>query len=140
MSAQKDIKTKATAYGDDDLKALIELLMDELGVPSHLKGFKYLSLAVKMVYANPDAIRSVITGLYRDIADIYETTVSCVERDMRTALKMAANSGKLALFDEYFACALTSTTGISPRRFIAILSEKIRCNLIRFTIANGKLV
>ncbi len=138
MSSKTYIKTESTD-NDNELTTLIELLINELGVPSHLKGFKYLSLAVKIVYADPGAIRNVITGLYRNIADIYKTTVSCVERDMRTALKMAASSGKLPLFDEYFACALTSTNGISPRRFISILSERMRCQLIIPQEATGKL-
>lgn len=138
MSARTYIKTNSTA-NDDELTILIELLITELGVPSHLKGFKYLSLAVNIVYSTPSAIRSVITGLYSKIADIHGTTVSCVERDMRTALKTAVNSGKLPLFDEYFACALTNTNSIPPRRFIAILSEKLRCQLIMPQEVTGKL-
>ncbi len=135
MQAKTDTLTES--MDTCEVKALIDFLISELGVPSHLKGYKYLALAVSIVYKNPEAIRSVITGLYSIIADIYSTTVSCVERDMRTALKIAASSEKATDFDEYFSCALTSTNVIQPRRFIAILSERLRCHLVARSAGNN---
>ncbi|MBQ8249108.1 MAG: sporulation initiation factor Spo0A C-terminal domain-containing protein [Clostridia bacterium] len=135
MSLQTDTAEASASY--DGLNELIDLLISELGIPTHLKGFKYFSLAINIVYADPGAIRNVITGLYRRIADIYSTSVSCVERDMRTALKMAISSGRLTLFDEYFVCALSNRSVIPPRRFIAILSERLRCQLISVQASNG---
>ncbi len=126
-------------YSEDELNRVIPLLMNEIGVPSHLKGHRYLSLAVNIVYSDHTMIRSVTSGLYSIIAEQYNTTASCVERDMRTALKAAVNSGRLIRFDSYFAEVLTVSNSISARNFIAIISEKLRHNLIIIPkISSGK--
>ena len=123
-------KAEQALHDENELSRLIPLLMSKLGIPSHLKGYNYLTLAVNLVYNDPTLIHSVTTGLYRIIADAYNTTASCVERNMRTALKAAIDSGKPILFDNYFASILTASNGIPPRGFIAALSEKLRHNLI----------
>ncbi len=126
-----------TVYDTDELHRLIPLLLSEIGVPSHLKGYQYLSLAVSMVYSDYTMIRSVTTGLYAVVAEQYNTTAACVERDMRTALKAAVNSGQLIRFDSYFASVLTASNAISARSFIAIISEKLRHNLIAIPKIRG---
>ncbi len=127
--AMSAMATEFTNYTDDELNTIITHLMKEIGIPAHLKGFRYLLSAVKLVYADPELIRNVLKELYLYIADEYDTTVSCVERNMRTALKMASSNGKLFVLDKSFADA-PSKQRISPRGFIAILSEKLRCDLI----------
>ena len=139
MSVYVTAQTSKQTYDEDELHLIISILMNELGVPSHLKGYKYLSLGVSMVYTDHTMIRSVTTGLYRSIAERYDTTASCVERDMRTALKSAVTSGRLIRFDSYFASILTASNRISARNFIAIISEKLRNNLIIVPkISDGK--
>lgn len=130
MSVPATAQTLRQTYNEDELYLLIPLLMNEIGIPSHLKGHRYLSLAVNIVYSDHTMIRSVISGLYSIIAEQYNTTASCVERDMRTALKAAVNSGRLIRFDSYFAEVLTASNSIPVRSFIAIISEKLRHNLI----------
>ncbi|MBQ2766064.1 MAG: sporulation initiation factor Spo0A C-terminal domain-containing protein [Clostridia bacterium] len=118
-----------TDYTDVELNIIIANLMREIGIPPHLKGYRYLLSAVKLVYTDSELIRNVLKELYMYVACEYDTTVSCVERNMRTALKTACEYGNLSVLDEQFG-ADACTRNISPRGFIAILSEKLRCNLI----------
>ena len=126
------------SYTDDELRILIPRLIDEIGIPPHLKGCKYLILAIGIVIRKPDMIRGVTTGLYQTIAQSYNTTPACVERNMRTAIKASVKSGKLMLYDSYFACALRISGTISASCFIAILSEKLRHNLLTHPDSNGR--
>lgn len=55
-----------------------------LGINHSYKGYAYLILAVHVVIINPDILTNICKGLYIDIAAQYNTSVSCVERNIRT--------------------------------------------------------
>ncbi len=105
----------------------IERLLAELGIPTNVKGYTFLRRAVQIVYADPSAINKVVCGLYSDIAKEYETTLSCVERDIRTAISIMWSSNYGFLMSEGSAIL-----GISLRRqphakeLIALMSNKLR--------------
>ena len=55
-----------------------------LGINNSYKGYAYLILAVHLVIKNPDILTNICKGLYIDIAAQFNTTVFCVERNIRT--------------------------------------------------------
>ena len=55
-----------------------------LGINHSYKGYAYLILAIQLVIKNPDILTNICKGLYIDIASQYNTSVSCVERNIRT--------------------------------------------------------
>ena len=117
--------TEFTDYRAEELRGEVRGLMNELGIPAHLKGFGYLSRAIEIVYLDPSAIRGTVKGLYRRIALENGTTAACVERDNRTALKSAWSTRSGDMRDEYFSDASAPTS----REFIATLADRLRRNL-----------
>lgn len=124
----KSLPTRFTNYSGEELTRVVSALLREIGVPFKMKGFHYLERAVEIVYDSPKSIENVVAGLYRSIADEYGTTPSCVERDMRTAIKSAVANGNIAALDEYYA---HFSPKLSARLFIATLADKLRCDMIR---------
>lgn len=56
-----------------------------LGLGQSYKGFNYLIHAINRTLENPDSLSYICKDLYLDIAFSYNTSVSCVERNIRTA-------------------------------------------------------
>lgn len=55
-----------------------------LGTNDSYKGHAYLILAVVLVIENPDILTNICKGLYSEIACQFDTTIFCVERNIRT--------------------------------------------------------
>lgn len=74
------------SYTVDDI---IDDLFKEIGMPPHLLGYSYASLAVKMVIENPTYINHIVSLLYPGIAAAISpsTIPSRVERTIRHAIE-----------------------------------------------------
>lgn len=64
-----------------------------LGISHSYKGYAYLIYAVQLVINDPDILTNICKGLYYDIACEFNTSVFCVERDIRTIKNHLWNCG-----------------------------------------------
>ena len=122
---------------DDSLKskkseyAMIALLLNELGVPAHIKGYQYLKEAIYICMHNPQFINQMMNVLYPSIAETYKVSPSKVEKSIRdaiaTAWKKANNQKVQSTFSYIFDL---SKDRPKNRQFIATVSEHlfISCN------------
>lgn len=62
-------------------------LLRLLGVNSSYLGFRYTACAVALNIQNPELIIYISKGLYVEVAARYNTSVPCVERDIRTIVE-----------------------------------------------------
>ena len=62
----------------------------KLCIRSHLKGYSYLITAIVLGKRHPHLLSSLTRLLYPAIAAIYRTTPAAVERNIRTAIELAA--------------------------------------------------
>ncbi len=129
MQAQPYCPLAFTEYTAEELTGHIYTLLTELGMSTHLKGFSYLCRAIEIVYIDKSAIRNVIVGLYLQIAEENHTTVSCVERNCRTAIKLLFKNGNKVKLSHHFLKSSAEDTP-SVREFTALLADKLRRNLI----------
>ncbi len=67
----------------------ISFIIRHLNIPSHLKGYKYLRDAIKMMITtdDPDTMSYITKSIYPDLAKKYNTTSSCVERGIRHSIE-----------------------------------------------------
>lgn len=131
MLSRNPTPVNLTEYTNNELISKIDLFMYDINMPRNLRGYKYLSSAVRMVYLDPDLINNVLKGLYLYIAHEYKTSVPCVERNIRTAINnvwTCGNTEKLDFYLERFVH--TPETKPTAKEFIAIVSDKLRRNLI----------
>ena len=68
--------------------AEIYAVLSRLGINARYRGYRYLALAISLVMDNEDYLYLATKRLYPDIAKAFHTTWSCVERDMRTAIRV----------------------------------------------------
>ncbi len=125
------LHTNTQEGAQTELGAEIRILLIEMGAVTHIKGFAYLCRAIEIVHDEPDAIHNVMNGLYARIAEEAGTSPSCVERDIRSELKVILSSGSFAVLDESFSHFGFRAKGVSARKFIALFAEKLRNHLIK---------
>lgn len=64
-------------------------VMQNMGLPVHLKGFTYVKTAALLLYQSHDISRYPIKQVYKEVARIHATTISRVEKAIRTSIDYA---------------------------------------------------
>lgn len=113
-----------------NIEIVISDIMHQIGVPAHIKGYKYLRYAIILSIENPDMISSVTKVLYPEIAKKFSTTASRVERAIRHAIEVAWDRGDVDVLSSYFGYTIQSSRGKPTNsEFIAMIADKLRLNL-----------
>ncbi|AEG59347.1 sporulation initiation factor Spo0A C-terminal domain-containing protein [Desulforamulus ruminis] len=69
----------------------ISRLLQTLGAPLHIKGYRYLSTAIQMVSKDHLLLFAITKELYPAVAKAHDTTPSRVERAIRHAIGLMAD-------------------------------------------------
>lgn len=67
----------------------IHELLNALGITANYTGFCYVTLAVDLAMEDMERLSLVTKRLYPAVARHYNTTASCVERNIRTVVRVA---------------------------------------------------
>ena len=76
------------------LDEIISKSLNEIGIPARLKGYRYLTTAIKEVLKNDEVLDAVTKILYPDIAKKRNSTAQRVEKAIRHAIEVAWSSGE----------------------------------------------
>ena len=74
-------------YNRDRLEHIIEEIVDQEGIQSTYKGFKYINQAVYLVLQDEDRLGALTKEVYGEIARSHQTSIPSVERTIRFAIK-----------------------------------------------------
>lgn len=103
-----------------------EITLRLLGLNNSYKGFHFLIYGIDAVLKEPTILTNVCKGLYIDIAFRFHTSVSCVERNIRTARENVFKNGNEELVSDIF----DRVDNPDNAAFIDALAFYIRQNLI----------
>lgn len=81
-------------------------LLRRLRVNNSYKGFRYIVYGVNRVILNPDLLTYISKELYVEIACKFKTSVSCVERNIRTVVRIIWERGDRKFLAEIFGFPL----------------------------------
>lgn len=101
----------------------ISNLLRRLGVNNSYIGFRYTIYGVTRTAHDPTLLAYISKGLYVDIAVHYQTSIGCVERNIRTLINTIWLHGDRKLLNEIFNFELSQ----NPRNgaFIDALANYI---------------
>jgi len=101
-------------------------IIQEIGVPAHIKGYHYIREAIIIVVDRPEIINSVTKELYPMVAEKNDSTPSRVERSIRHAIEIAWNRGNIDFINSIFGYK-TNSQKKKPTNseFIALISDMI---------------
>ena len=102
-------------------------IMLNLGVPAHLRGYRYLRESVLMSMEDMELVGSVTKLLYPEIAKKFKVTDQKVERGIRNAIEVSWERGNKDTFKELFGYnAEDGRNRPTNSEFIARLADKVR--------------
>ena len=110
-----------------DIEQDVTDMIHEIGVPAHIKGYRYLREAIVMSVEDPGMNSSITKILYPTIAKHFQTTPSRVERAIRHAIEVAWSRGRMETLEELFGYTVNTGKGKPTNsEFIALISDRIR--------------
>lgn len=113
-----------------DLENCVSELMREIGVPAHIRGYRYIRKAILLALENDDILNSITKELYPTIARAYKTTPSRVERAIRHAIEVAWSRGDIEVLTSMFGYTIKNTKGKPTNgEFISMLTDRLRLDL-----------
>ena len=126
----KDIfNTRAsnTRYSENiDLE--ISQILHNLGIPSHIRGYKYIREGILIIYNN-ESVSLITKEIYPQIASKYETTPSRVERAIRHAIEVSWIRGDLALMEDLFGFSVSCDKAKPTNsEFLSTIADRIKMN------------
>ena len=107
-----------------------ELLL-ELGAPDHLSGHPYVVQAILLVIQDRTYINSITFALYPELATMFDTTSSRVERAIRHRIEVTWARGDFDVLNRYFGNTVSAekgkpTNGEFIARIANIVKQKLR--------------
>ena len=117
------------------LEGMVTAHLHKLGMPAHLKGFRYVREAILLAVREPDLLNALTKELYPRVAKAFGVNAPQVERSIRTAIEHAWDDGNQAMLQSYFRFSVSAAKGKPCNgHFIAILSEDIRRQVQRHRV------
>lgn len=87
LSRGKGRKVSEMSPSSPPAETMVDHLLNQIGIPTHIKGYQYLKEAVLLTLENETVLMSIMKTLYPSIARTYGATVPSVERAIRHAVE-----------------------------------------------------
>ena len=126
----KMLKTQKTSHTSSDPEYLVQELLLDLGAPDHLVGHPYTVQAILLVVQDRSYIDNITFGLYPQLAVIFDTTASRVERAIRHLIEVTWSRGDWDTLNRYFGNTVSAEKGKPTNgEFIARLANVVKQRL-----------
>ena len=113
-----------------DIESRVTKIIHEVGIPAHIKGYRYTREAIMTVIKEPDIINCVTKQLYPAVAVRYNTTASRVERAIRHAIEVAWDRGDVDTLNKIFGYTVSNDKGKPTNsEFIAMIADRLSLQL-----------
>ena len=97
-----DEAEKVKYSNDSTIEIEVSSMLHNLGIPSHVKGYKYIREGIMLLYSSEDSMHLITKEIYPEIALKFNTTSSRVERAIRHAIEISWIRGDLKLMENIF--------------------------------------
>ncbi len=122
-------------YSEREIEKIVTDIIHDIGVPAHIKGYHFIRSAIIMAIDDMEVINHVTKQLYPDLAKLYKTTPSRVERAIRHSIEVAWNRGYNESAQKLFGYSISSDKGKPTNsEFIAMIADHIKLKINRPTI------
>ncbi|WP_407933989.1 sporulation initiation factor Spo0A C-terminal domain-containing protein [Aquibacillus rhizosphaerae] len=124
---------------EKQLESKITALIYDVGVPAHIKGFKYMKEAVKIIYYDNELLGEITKGLYPLLANKFDTTASRVERAIRHSIEVAWSRGNKEHLSNLFGYPISiSRAKPTNSEFLGLLVNYLELEFPNIEEANQK--
>ena len=96
------LKSKLLKENEEQLEKKVYDILNEIGIPSNVKGYQYLKRAIVLSYNDPTLLDNVTVELYPKIATGFHTSWRGAEKCIRYAIEVAFFKGNIERIHEAF--------------------------------------
>lgn len=122
----------AKEYTDYEIERIVTDIIHDIGVPAHIKGYHFIRSAIIMAINDMEVINHITKQLYPDLAKMYKTTPSRVERAIRHSIEVAWNRGYNETAQKLFGYSISSDKGKPTNsEFIAMIADHVKLKISR---------
>jgi two-component system response regulator (stage 0 sporulation protein A) len=112
---------------ESDIEEVIGDILHTLGIPSHQKGFIYLTDIIKTIIKRDLKILNLSNKIYKLIADKYNTKVSNIERMIRYSIECGYLRANYDFSNNLYRNSINPKTNKqSNKEFIITVANKVR--------------
>lgn len=113
-----------------DAETVIRELLLELGAPDHLVGHPYMVQAILLAAKDRKYIDSITFGLYPQLAVMFDTTASRVERALRHLIEVIFDRCEYEVLNSYFGNSVHPDKGKPTNsEFIARMANVVKLRM-----------
>lgn len=129
-NSNKEIKNNVDSFKfKENHEIVIFQLLRDIGIPSNVKGYACINLAIKICLEDPEKIYLITKKLYPEIAKKTNASPSRVERAIRHAIEIACERGNVKTHEKIFGYSISSKKGKPTNsEFISGIVEYIKLN------------
>ena len=121
---------RGSAPTKQDPEYLIRELLLELGAPDHLVGHPYMVQAILLAAKDRKYIDSITFGLYPQLAVMFDTTASRVERALRHLIEVIFDRCEYEVLNSYFGNSVHPDKGKPTNsEFIARMANVVKLQM-----------
>ena len=113
-----------------NIQQTVKDMLLELGVPEHLKGYQYLTEAITVASGAEETLRVKVKGLYRQIAKLYGTTPSFVEKAIRDAVVTTWDRGDREFLRTILGYGDDDKSRPTNSEFIILLADEVKLEML----------
>ncbi len=126
MEAVENAAAPGWADGDR-LAEDISTVLRDMGLPAHLKGYRFARDAIELAVRDPSVMQNVTKGVYSCLGERFETLPANIERAMRNAIEVAWDRGDMDEMQKIFGYTVSTTKGKPTNsEFIAMIANHLR--------------
>lgn len=115
---------------NDQVREQLIRYFEQMGVPPHYKGYRYLLEAVCLAYSDPSWLNGITKRLYPAVGSRFGTSGTQVERAMRHAIEVTWEKGNLEQLNHLFPYEVDAEKGKPTNSsFIAKMADIIALDL-----------
>lgn len=126
----QDLLNGSPAPGDEntaDLDTVIYEVLKDIGVTANLRGYEYITEAIKLIITNPGYN---MMGIYTQIGDKHHIAYRRVERGMRNAIEKLFIFIDPDIFKKYFGNTIDASIGKPTNgEFVHQIAHYIKLNM-----------
>ena len=116
----------------DEIPEEIYRVLDEIGVPAHMKAYDYIAYASTLLINDTTHRICVTQDIYPEISKEFNTSYSCVERAIRTAINYVFSNTDPELLFLYFGNSVPLNKSKVPNsQFVYTVARIARRQLIK---------
>ncbi|MCI9592003.1 MAG: hypothetical protein HFI26_11265 [Lachnospiraceae bacterium] len=105
------------------MKKKIQTVLHSVGIFQHYYGYNYFQDAVFLALEKPERLQSIRKEIYFPVAKKHRTTITSVEKNLRTVRDALIKNGGLETLENLTGCPLPCGKKLYPKDLICIFAD-----------------